>query len=112
MRMQIDEAWRDDEAVGIDDLLGKAGGAPAQLRDFAVLDPDVAAIARTSGTVNDRAAFDLNVVISHRVFPPRESSRSIRNSASKKLRRLYTCTFCNKDPPACTSAISSSLVSI
>src|SRR5690349_12831746 len=71
MRMQIDEAGRDDEAVGVDHLFGKAGSAAAKLRNLPVLDPHVAAIARDPGTIDDRAAFDLNVVISHEVFPPR-----------------------------------------
>ena len=66
--VQIDEAGRDDQAVGVDDLFGEAGRAAAELRDLAVLDPDVAAIARDAGTIDDGAAFDLNIVISHQVF--------------------------------------------
>ena len=61
MGVQIDEARRDDQAVGVDDFLGEARRASADLRDLAVLDPDVAPVARHAGAVDDGAAFDLNV---------------------------------------------------
>ncbi len=79
MGVQIDEARRDDQAVGIDDFFGEARRAAANLRDLAVLDPDVAAIARDAGSVDDGAAFDLNVEIGHLSFPP----RSVRTVALK-----------------------------
>jgi hypothetical protein len=61
MRVQIDEAGRDDQPVGVDGLLREAGRAAADLRDLAVLDPDVAAIARHARSVDDGAAFDVKI---------------------------------------------------
>ena len=65
MGMQIDEAGRDDQPARVNHLLGEARGASADLRDFAVFDPDVAAIARYPRAIDDGAAFDLNVEVSH-----------------------------------------------
>src|ERR1700744_1460598 len=65
MSVQVDETWRDKKAASIDDLVGEAGGPSTNLRDLAVFYPDVGAIARYPGAINDGAAFDLDVVISH-----------------------------------------------
>ena len=82
MGVQIDEAGRDDQAVGVDGLLGEAGRASADLGDLAVFNPDVAAIARDAGAVDDGAAFDLNVIIGHLEFPP----EVVRTWADRQLR--------------------------
>ncbi len=63
--MQIDEAGRDDQPVGIDDFFREARGTAADLRDLAILDEKIALKARNSGSVDDRSAFDLNVVFGH-----------------------------------------------
>jgi len=57
--------------VGIDSFLGEARRASADLHDFAVLDPDVAVKARNARPVDDRAALDVEIIISHYEFPPR-----------------------------------------
>ena len=59
MRVQVDEAGSDDHTVSVDDLLREAGGASADLRDFAILDPDVAAKTWHAGAINYGAAFDV-----------------------------------------------------
>ena len=71
MRVQIDEARRHDQAVGVDGLLGEARRTAADLRDLAVANPDVGAIARGARPVNDGAAFNVDVDVSHAEFPPR-----------------------------------------
>jgi hypothetical protein len=63
--MEVDEARRDNEAIGIDYLFGKAGCAPADLRNFAVANPDVGPIAWNASPIDNGSAFDLNVEISH-----------------------------------------------
>ena len=80
MRMQIDEAGRDDQAVGVDDFLREAGCAAADLRDLAVLDPDVGAVARHARAVNDGSPFDLNIEFGHSRFPP---SKWVRTSTDR-----------------------------
>jgi hypothetical protein len=68
MGMEVDEAGRDDEAVGIDYLFGKAGCAAADLRNFAVANPNVGLITGNASPIDDGSAFDLNVEISHPWF--------------------------------------------
>jgi hypothetical protein len=68
MGMEVDEAGRDNEPIGIDYLFGKAGCAAADLRNFAVANPDVGSIARNASPIDDGSAFDLNVEISHPWF--------------------------------------------
>ena len=70
MSVQIDEAGRDDQAVGVDGLFREAGGAAADLRDLAVLDPDVGAVTRHAGSVNNGSTFDVKIEIGHRKIPP------------------------------------------
>jgi hypothetical protein len=63
--MQIDESGRDDESVGVDYFFGEAGGAASELRDLAVFDPHVAAVARYTRSIDYGSAFNLNIEISH-----------------------------------------------
>ena len=70
MSVQIDEAGRDDHAAGVDGLLREAGRAPADLRDFAVFDPDVGAVTRHARAVNNGSTFNLKIEIGHRKIPP------------------------------------------
>jgi hypothetical protein len=65
MGMEIDEAGRDDRAVGVDRAAGEAWRAAADLRDPAVANPDVGAIARHAGAVDHRSIFDVEIEISH-----------------------------------------------
>src|SRR6185503_1100907 len=51
----VDEAWRDDQAVGVERALGRRPNPP-DLDDPAVLDCDVAAIARASRAIDDGPA--------------------------------------------------------
>src|SRR5262245_47768718 len=69
MRMQIDEARRDDKSVGVDNLLGKSGCAAANLHDLAVFDPNVGAISRGAGAIYDCSAFYLKIEIGHFSVP-------------------------------------------
>jgi hypothetical protein len=46
MGMQVDEARRDDKPVGIDYLFCEAWRTSANLRDFAIFNPDVRPVAR------------------------------------------------------------------
>jgi hypothetical protein len=59
--VEVDEAGRDDEPIGFDGFLREAGGASAELRDLAILDVDVAAIARDAGAIDDGSAFNLEI---------------------------------------------------
>src|SRR5262249_26831635 len=63
--VQIDEARRHDCAVGIDGAFGEAGRSPAYLRDSALPDPEVRAVARYAGSVDNRSAFDVDVILGH-----------------------------------------------
>ena len=63
--VQIDEAGRDNQSISIDDPFGETLRPTPELRDLAVFDPDVAAVARDPGAVDDGAAFDLNVELCH-----------------------------------------------
>jgi hypothetical protein len=63
--VEINEAWRDDEAIGVDDFLREAIPAATDLRDLAVLDPQVAMETRDARSVDDRSTFDLNIVFGH-----------------------------------------------
>ena len=65
MSVQIDEAGRDNQPVGIDDFLREALSAATDLRDLAVLDPQVTVKTRDSGSVDDRSTFDLNIEFGH-----------------------------------------------
>src|SRR5262249_5190194 len=70
MSVQVDEAGRDNESIGVDNLLGKPRRSAANLCDLAILDVDIAAIARDAGTVDNGAAFNKDVNLRHVLFPP------------------------------------------
>ena len=53
VRVSVDESRRDDQALGVDGVLGRAPDA-SQLDDAAVRDADVAAITRRARAVDDR----------------------------------------------------------
>ena len=57
MRVQVDKARRDDQAVGIDHLRRFVRRDPADLGDLAVLDSDVVAETRGQRAVDDHPAF-------------------------------------------------------
>ena len=60
VRVDVDEARRDDLALGVDGRRGRPVGL-AQRDDLAVLDADVADEARLARAVDDRAARDLQI---------------------------------------------------
>src|SRR5581483_10945501 len=84
VRMQIDESRRHDQPVRIDYLLGEARRTPAYLRHLPILDPDVATKTRYPRPIDDRPAFDLNVVLSHpgSLLIGKDCSRSTPRSVS------------------------------
>ena len=61
--VQVDESRRDDVAFGVDGPRGPARRPPPELGDAAVLDPDISPVTRDPGSVDDRAAADVDVVI-------------------------------------------------
>ena len=63
--VQVDEAGRHDQAVGVDGAVGRALGPAADLGDAAVLDPQVAPEPGHPRAVDDRAALDVDVVAGH-----------------------------------------------
>jgi hypothetical protein len=65
MGVQIDESRRDDLSVGIDHFRALVVRDAADLRDAAVLDPDVAAKARRTGPVDDHSIFDDYIELRH-----------------------------------------------
>jgi hypothetical protein len=67
MGMQIDHARRDDPAASIEHALPLAD-YPAQRHDEAVANPDVAAIPRHPGAVNDCPPADEQIINRHRCF--------------------------------------------
>ena len=69
MGMQVDEPGRDDQAVGVDHLLGESGRAASHLGDLAVLHPNVSAKTRRACSVYDCSAFDLKIEIGHFSVP-------------------------------------------
>jgi hypothetical protein len=71
MRVHIDPARRDEEAVGIDDPLGRPGLA-ANRDDALAIDRDIAGEARRGGAVNNPAAANDDVV--HRGSPSQTRS--------------------------------------
>ncbi len=68
--MKIDEAGRDDRILSVDHKASEAGRAAADLRDLALANPDVGAIARHAGAVDHRSIFDMEIEVSHLRFPP------------------------------------------
>ena len=66
MRVQVDEAGRDNQAVGLEQLLsvGRIHLA-ADLGDAAVLDPNIGNKSGDTGPVNDGAAADQYVKLGH-----------------------------------------------
>ena len=62
MGVAVDEPWRDQAAVGIDDPGGGAAQVGTDGDDHAVLDRQVADVALGAGAVDDRPAADEQVV--------------------------------------------------
>ena len=69
VRVDVDEARRYDLTAGIDGAKGLVGRM-TQRHDLAVLDADVAAVARGTGAVDDLAARDLQVIRHGLLIPP------------------------------------------
>jgi hypothetical protein len=68
VRVEVDEPGRDQQAVGVDDLLRRPVGQRADLRDAPLVDGDVGLPRRRARAVGERAPSDHQVV--HRVpFP-------------------------------------------
>jgi len=63
--VQVDKAGCHDTACSVQNPLGGLPFQAADLGDLAVLDRDVADIAGRPRPINDRAAFDDNVVVRH-----------------------------------------------
>jgi hypothetical protein len=65
--VRVDEAGRNDEPIGVDgaSAIVVDGTDRADLDDPTALEPDVAAVRRRAGAVDDRAALDHTV--DHRV---------------------------------------------
>jgi hypothetical protein len=61
VRVQIDEAGRDDHTAGVDGSLRETGSAASHLRDLAVLDPNVGAVSRHAGAINNGSTFDMKI---------------------------------------------------
>jgi hypothetical protein len=66
--VKIDESWGHDEPAGIDHFRGVAAGQPADFGDLAVLDADVALVARDSRPINDRPAFNNGIELRHKAL--------------------------------------------
>src|SRR5215469_3949824 len=82
--VQVNEPGRDHQPVGIDDLFREARRPPAYLGDLSVFDPNVAAKPRHPSSVDDRSAFNLNIEISHRLFPP----VTVRTDSQRTLQKF------------------------
>ena len=67
--VQIDEARRDDQAGGVDDLRGVVRFDLAHLGDAAIADGDVARETRQPSAVDDGAVPDNRVVLTHVLSP-------------------------------------------
>src|SRR5262249_55365484 len=67
VRVEVDDAGSDEEPLGVDRRLGRAANT-ADLRDPAVLDCDVSAIARKAGPVDDHPVPD-DEVVRHGTLP-------------------------------------------
>jgi hypothetical protein len=67
--VEINRAWRNNAASGVNLLIGGRVFQRADLRDSAAFDADVRPITGRAGTVNDDAAPDQNVKVRHDAFP-------------------------------------------
>jgi hypothetical protein len=65
MRVQVDKARGNDKVVGEDHLFGRSWWAAADLRDFAVFNPDVGLIAWDTGPIHNGPPTYLQVEFSH-----------------------------------------------
>ncbi len=65
MRMQIDEARRDDLALRVDRLVRRMFLQIADLGNLAVLDPDVGLVTRQPRPIDDHSAADDYVKFCH-----------------------------------------------
>src|ERR1700758_5000538 len=65
MAMKVDDAGGDDEAAGIEHLLGIIAVQTTNSGDLAVLDSDVCFIRRYQRSVDNRTAFYDGVEVSH-----------------------------------------------
>ena len=68
--MQVYEPGGDDQAIRVDDLLGKAGRLPAELGNVAIANPHVGLVSRRPRPVDHRSAFNVEIKLSHLWFPP------------------------------------------
>jgi hypothetical protein len=68
--VQVDEAGCDDQPVGVDDPVREARRAAPDLRDPAILDPQVGPIAWYAGTVDDCSTPDLSTEAARSWFLP------------------------------------------
>ena len=73
--MQVYEPGGDDQAIHVDDLLGKAGRLPAELGNVAIANPHVGLVSRRPRPVDHRSAFNVEIKLSHRWFPPSMSGK-------------------------------------
>ena len=90
MRVGIDDSRCDDEAVGVERLVGRFTGQPADGRDDAVGDRHVGRPSGNPGAVDDETAADQEVMHGGSGgasrFPARRSARS-RRRTGRRVRR-------------------------
>ena len=97
VRVHVDEAGRDEQAVGVDDF-ARGTVDRADFGDDAVGDRDVGDARRGAGAVDDGAALDHEIVCAHRTSPKNARmspiNRSGSSSAAKcppRSNRVYRC---------------------
>ena len=64
--VEVDEAGGDDQASGVQLMLGRRAAEATDASDVAVLDRDVCLVARNLGPVDDGSTTDEDVEICHR----------------------------------------------
>ena len=65
VRVQVDETGSNDRALCVDHAVGRPLCASSHLRDSTVLDPEVTAVARYPGPINNRAVLDMDIERGH-----------------------------------------------
>src|SRR6185437_8245489 len=85
--MQIDKPWCHNTAGGIQNTLGCLAFQAADLCDLAALDADIANITRCPRSINDRPAFDDDVIISHWCLPATWLNRDLKSGECMPLEK-------------------------
>src|SRR5439155_1955887 len=84
MRVEVDEAGRDDHSAGVERPRGVGRLQPPERSDAPRPDADVGAVALRPRPVDDDAVLDDEVEIGHRalLFPPRRAAARLAASRS------------------------------